>query len=120
MKVNARLLFVALALSAPVWGLDTRNNPDKVFSVGFDYTRTNVDNALPRVEVFPSNGGQNTASYGISGDMTIHQYVLDARMPVSNTVTVTLHGGPYKQTAYYGTGSGYSMGGGVRYYFNGD
>ena len=114
MKIKLAALFIALSCSVAL-ASDTKN-PDKCLSIGFDYTLTHMTDHRPGVLTYNFNTQTIPATFD-STQFNQKTVIFDVRMPVSNSITVSAHGGPYSQTAYSVKSNGYSIGGGMRFYF---
>jgi len=113
------LIAIAALFAATTLYADTTKNPDRYFSIGLDYNVEHMNGANPAMLTYQFNGTTLPATF----DKTQYDektFTMDARMPLTNAITLTAHGGPITQQAYNTTSTGYSLGAGVRFYFIGN
>lgn len=103
---------------APLAHADFQKNPDKTLSIGLDFTASRLNNAFPGLQLYDPARGQNLV-IPAQQSVTDHFVTADVRFPVSESVTIDTHGGSWTRQAFGGTGNGYTVGAGVRYYFHG-
>lgn len=110
--VGAMLLLPSLAIA------ETRENPDRYISAGLDFTYAQLPDGYPGLVAYDPAGGQNLIlreTHAIKDQ----RIVGDIRVPVNNWLTLSMHGGPWSQSAFNGKSDGYTFGGGFRIYFTG-
>lgn len=102
-------------LVGPVMAEEFPGNPDRFPSVGLDYTQSQIDVTGPLESFYDSTDG-STAYMQLRSTVISQVAVIDMRVPVSNNVTFTVHGGPLRNSSFGESHTGYSLGGGFRIY----
>lgn len=116
MKRMAAIMATAILMAQ--MGASAFENPDKVPSIGIDYTDTNSSITSGILELYDSS--DNTTSFHReTGELDIRQTTIDVRFAVAKYVSMDLHGGPSSVSAFDTSHSGYNLGASLRVYMPG-